>query len=118
MEMTNLDITFLSIFVLLIFSWCISTVVFHRLSIKRIEREMAIEGIELPGWDSGIGMRFSMYAIVLIRNKADNQAFVNDKAILKFSRPIDRVFAGWMLLSLVLLLVIGAIHFILYGQHL
>jgi hypothetical protein len=35
------------------FSWALAIFLFGRISVRHIEREMAKEGIEPPGWDKG-----------------------------------------------------------------
>jgi hypothetical protein len=98
------------------FIWCFSTFLFSRISVKHIEREMAKEGIGPPAWDKGIGGRITMYAMVIVANKAAKTSPVEDEAILRHTRKKDRKLAFFytiaMLCSFIMMFTIAY----LYGQ--
>lgn len=50
-----------------ILMWSNAILLFGRISVKLIEREMAKEGILPPAWDKVIGMRFPAYASIIMR---------------------------------------------------
>ncbi|MCI2282411.1 hypothetical protein L3081_02110 [Colwellia sp. MSW7] len=72
------------------FMWGIAIILFGRISVKHIEREMAKERIEPPVWDKGIGMRYPAYASIILRPNAKRHASTVDiEATKRFSRKID-----------------------------
>jgi hypothetical protein len=48
----------------------IAILLFGRITVKHIEREMAKEGISPPTWDKGVGMRYTAYASIIMRPNA------------------------------------------------
>ena len=96
--------------------WCFATFLFSRISVKYIEQKMAKEGIEPPVWDKGIGGRITMYAMVIVANKAAKTSPVEDEAILRHARKKDRKLAFFytiaMLCSFIMMFTIAY----LYGQ--
>ena len=97
---------------LLIFS--IVTVCFIRVSGRYVEREMKKEGSSLPQWD-GIGLRYGMYAIVIVRNTVSSMSLVDDKAILRHARKKDRYLAILYLVSGSLTLLLATVYYF-YSQ--
>lgn len=95
------------IFALSLFVMGIATFCFIRISGKHIEREMKNEGKLPPGWDSTMGLRYSFYAIVIVRNSIAPMSFVDDEAVLRFTRKKDRYLAYFFVItSAIFLLVI------------
>ncbi|WDE05442.1 hypothetical protein SG34_000380 [Thalassomonas viridans] len=94
---------------LLIFS--IAIVCFIRVSGKHIEREMKKEGILPPHWDSVMGLRYAMYAIVIVRNTVSPVSLVNDEAILRHARKKDRYLAAFYLVSGGLTLILATSYY-------
>ncbi len=91
-------------------TWLLSTLVFIRVSAKRIEKKMSQDGYDPIGWDrSGWGFRFPMYASVLMRGKPAKVSLVEDKLILQYAKTFDRVLAYIVTISFVLALALGAV---------
>jgi hypothetical protein len=97
------------------FIWCFSTFLFSRISVKHIEREMAKEGITPPVWDKGIGGRITMYAMVIVANKAAKTSPVEDEAILRHARKKDRKFALFYTISMLCSFIMMFTIAYLYG---
>ena len=95
--------------------WCFATFLFSRISVKHIEQEMAKEGIEPPVWDKGIGGRITMYAMVIVANKAAKTSPVEDEAILRHARKKDRKFALFYTVSMLCSFITAFAVFFLYG---
>lgn len=90
-------------------TWLLSTLVFIRVSAKRIETKILQDGHDPIGWDrNGWGFRFPMYASVLIRGKPVKLSLVDDQLILKYATTFDRILAYVVSISFVLFLVCGA----------
>nr|WP_250154597.1 hypothetical protein [Vibrio alginolyticus] len=91
-------------------TWLLSTLVFIRVSAKRIETKILQDGHDPIGWDrNGWGFRFPMYASVLMRGKPAKVSLVDDQLILKYATTFDRVLAFVVTISFVLFLACGAI---------
>ena len=97
------------------FIWAIATFLFGRISVKHIEREMAKEGIEPPVWDKGIGGRITMYAMLIVANKAAKTSPVEDEAILRHARKKDRKFALFYTISMLCSFIMMFTIAYLYG---
>ena len=97
------------------FTWGAAILLFGRISIKHIEREMAKEGLEPPVWDKGIGGRLMMYAIVIVTNKVSEHSLVNDSAILRHTRTKDYSLAVFLLISSVFFFTLMGIAYYLYA---
>jgi hypothetical protein len=83
-----------------IFMWGIAILLFGRISVKHIEREMAKEGILPPLWDKGIGMRYPAYASIIMRPNAKRHASTVDiEATKRLSRRIDWYLAVFVQVS-------------------
>lgn len=90
-------------------TWLVSTLLFIRVSVKRIEKKMLRDGHDPIGWDrNGRGFRFPMYASVLMRGKPVKLSLVDDQLILKYATTFDRILAYVVSISFVLFLVCGA----------
>ncbi|QLE84487.1 hypothetical protein FLM48_04910 [Shewanella sp. Scap07] len=96
--------------VLLLISWSVSFLAFTIFSGRYLEKMMAKEQQSIPSWDSGVGMRYGMYAMVLVCNKAAARSPIDDAAVLKYARPIDRFLAIWMMSSFVILMLIALFY--------
>lgn len=71
---------------------------------------MAVEGELPPSWDrKGWGFRFSMYAMVLVAGKPAKVSPINDALILKHATRFDRLMAYISVVSLIILLITGAL---------
>lgn len=91
-------------------TWLVSTLLFIRISVERIEKKMLRDGHDPIGWDrNGWGFRFPMYTSVLIRGKPAKVSLVDDQLILKYATTFDRVLAYVVSISFMLFLVCGAI---------
>ncbi|KOF29536.1 hypothetical protein ACX09_16975 [Vibrio alginolyticus] len=89
-------------------TWLVSTLLFIRVSVKRIEKKMSKDGP--VGWDRDTwGVRFPMYTTVLMRGKPAKVSLVDDQLILKYATTFDRVLAFVVTISFVLFLACGAI---------
>lgn len=94
---------------LLIFS--IAIVCFIRVSGKHIEREMKKEGIPPPQWDSVMGLRYGMYAIVIVRNTVSSMSLIDDEAILRHVRKKDKYLAIFYLISGALTFILATLYY-------
>lgn len=91
-------------------TWLVSTLLFIRVSVKRIEKKMSKDGHGPVGWDRDTwGVRFPMYTTVLMRGKPAKVSLVDDQLILKYATTFDRVLAFVVTISFVLFLAFGAI---------
>ncbi|EGQ8156793.1 hypothetical protein GTP20_21560 [Vibrio alginolyticus] len=91
-------------------TWLVSTLLFIRVSVKRIEKKMSKDGHGPVGWDRDTwGVRFPMYTTVLMRGKPAKVSLVDDQLILKYATTFDRVLAFVVTISFVLFLACGAI---------
>ncbi|QLE84484.1 hypothetical protein FLM48_04895 [Shewanella sp. Scap07] len=88
-------------------SWLVSFLAFTIFSGRYLEKMMAKEQQSIPSWDSGVGMRYGMYAMVLVFNKAAVRSPIDDAAVLKYARPIDRFLAIWTMDSFIFFLVLA-----------
>jgi hypothetical protein len=92
------------------FIWGIATFLFGRISVKHIEREMEIEGIESPAWDKGIGMRMIAYAgIIAFPNLKRHASLVNIEATKRFSRKKDKKLAVLLITASILFFIVLAV---------
>ena len=96
------------------FVMAIATFCFIRISGKHIEREMKKEGKLPPGWDSTMGLRYSFYAIVLVRNSIAPMSFVDDEAVLRHARKKDKHLALFFVISSSVLMIVGGLVYYLY----
>ena len=87
--------------------WCLATLLFSRISVKNIEQKMTKEGIEPPVWDKGIGGRITMYAMLIVANKAAKTSPVEDEAILRHARNKDRKIALFYTISMLCSFIIA-----------
>ena len=91
-------------------TWLVSTLLFIRVSVKRIEKKMSKDGHGPVGWDRDTwGVRFPMYTTVLVRGKPAKVSLVDDQLILKYATTFDRVLAFVVTISFVLFLARGAL---------
>ena len=90
--------------ILLIFlgiSFLISMLLFLRFTIRRLDRKVKKEGSGTPSWDKGgMGLRVGVYSVVLVRGKKGSSPIPDEDIILRYARPIDRVLAFTVDLSL------------------
>ncbi|WP_281559103.1 hypothetical protein [Thalassomonas sp. RHCl1] len=93
-------------FALSLFAMAIATFCFIRISGKHIEREMKKEGKLPPGWDSTMGLRYGFYAITIVRNSIAPMSFVDDDAVLRFTRKKDRYLAYFFVITSAIFLLI------------
>lgn len=105
------------LFFVVLCMWCLTTLLFGRISVKHIEREMKKEGILPPVWDKGIGGRIIMYAMVITAKKAVKKSPVDDEAILRHIRPIDKKLAWLYLIVTTTIFVLMFIVVYLYGPE-
>ncbi|MFT4906087.1 MAG: hypothetical protein ACI978_000144 [Oleispira sp.] len=99
-----------------IFISTIATLLFSRISVKHIEREMAKEGIAPPVWDKGIGGRIIMYAMVIVANKAAKTSPVEDEAILRHARKKDYTLSMFLIISSLLFFSVLAVFSIFFSS--
>jgi len=104
-----------SIFAILIILWGISVLLFGRVTVKHIEREMLKEGSLAPTWDKGLGIRFASYAhIIIFPNIKRHSSVVNIDAIKRYARRVDFYIALFMECSFIALIIVGVIVNYLY----
>ena len=99
----------------LFFIWGIAVFLFGRISVKHIEQEMAKEGLSPPTWDSGIGGRVIMYAMVIVAKKAAKSSPVDDEAVLRHTRKKDYCLAMFYMVSAAAMFTVAFIAYFLYG---
>ncbi len=93
--------------VIFVLGFLISGLCFTRLSIRHLDKKIKEEGEGTPSWDrGGMGLRVGMYAVTLIKNKSDKASLTEDEIILRHARPIDRVLAFSMSISLVAIFIL------------
>lgn len=92
-----------------IFMWGIAILLFSRISMNHIEREMAKEGILPPTWDKGIGARIVAYAgIIVFPNLKRHASLVDIEATKRFSRKKDKKIAVFLITtSIIFFTVLG-----------
>jgi hypothetical protein len=81
-----------------IFMWGIAILLFGRISVKHIEREMKKEGIKPPVWDKGIGSIIVTYSLIMVFPKL-NPTIVNFEAVRRYTRKEDRRLAFFLQIS-------------------
>jgi len=97
--------------------WGIAVFCFSRITVKHIEDNMAKKGELPPEWDKGIGVRLTMYAMVIVAKKAAKASPVNDELILQYARKKDWYLAVFFLVSLVFFLAVISVGYFLYGSE-
>jgi hypothetical protein len=98
-----------------IFMWGIAILLFGRISVKHIEREMAKEGILPPVWDKGIGMRYPAYASIIICPNANRHASTVDiEATKRLSRRIDWYLAVFVQTSSAIIFTVLAVFYFFF----
>ncbi|RPA61356.1 hypothetical protein EGC86_09790 [Shewanella frigidimarina] len=107
----------MSIFFFITFCmWSISVLLFGRITVKHIEREMAKEDILPAEWDKGIGMRYPAYASIIMRPNAKRHASIVDiEATKRFSRKVDWYLAVFVQISSVVFFTLMFTVAYLYG---
>jgi hypothetical protein len=88
-------------------------VLFFRISVMYIERELEKGGFELPQIDKKIGARGMMYN-QLILFKIKNHPFVDDQAVLRFTRKTDWWLAFLSFYSFLLCIIVIGTGYFLY----
>ena len=85
-----------SLLIFLVISFA-SSILFSRISIKYINKNMEKDGVDPPSWDRGIGASASFYIFAMFfeRSRTPTPLF-DGRFVAKYARPIDRI--------------IGAIH--------
>jgi hypothetical protein len=97
--------------------WGIAVLLFGRISVRHIEREMAKEGILPPEWDKGIGARYPAYASIIMRPNVNRHASTVDiEATKRFSRKIDWYLAVFVQISSAIIFIVGGIFYFLYAS--
>ncbi|AZG73399.1 hypothetical protein [Shewanella livingstonensis] len=95
--------------------WSIAVLLFGRITVKHIEREMAKEDILPAEWDKGIGMRYPAYASIIMRPNAKRHAsLVNIEATKRFTREKDKKLAWLYIISSVSIFALGIFIYYLY----
>ncbi len=107
-EMKFVDLILLATGIFTI-SWMVSVLVFIEVSGNYLERKMKQDALNQARWDRGIGTRYNMYAMVLVANTAAKVSPIDDQAVLKYARKVDRVLAFWTVISF-----IGAMFFCVF----
>ncbi|MDH2432624.1 hypothetical protein QCD60_08595 [Pokkaliibacter sp. MBI-7] len=101
---------FLIVSMVIFMSTCLSMLIFSRFSMRRIERKMVQEGLELPRWDGWGGYRVYFYASsILWRRKPEKMPFVNAEATRRLATKTDWYLALWYWVSGVFFLLCGVI---------
>jgi hypothetical protein len=99
-----------------IFMWGIAILLFGRISVKHIEREMAKEGILPPLWDKGIGMRYPAYASIIMRPNAKRHASTVDiEATKRLSRRIDWYLAVFVQVSSAIIFTVLVVFYFFFA---
>lgn len=85
------------LFYIFLISTFASSILFSRISIKYINKNMEKDGVHPPSWDRGIGASVSFYIFAMFfkRSRIPTPMF-DGRFVAKYARPIDKV--------------IGAIH--------
>jgi hypothetical protein len=98
-------------------TFLISSLCFTRITMKHIEKKMRDEGMNEPSWDKGLGIRISMYAAVIRRQKPAKASIVNDEAILRYARPIDLYLARIMHTSFIITMTLATYGYFAYEHQ-
>ncbi|WP_413403457.1 hypothetical protein [Pseudoalteromonas sp. KJ71-7] len=88
-----------SLFVFMIGTFA-SGVLFSRISVKHINKNMEKDGVLPPNWDKGIGASVSFYIFAMFfeRSRIPTPMF-DGRFVAKYSRPIDKVLGAVHLIS-------------------
>ncbi|MDH2432621.1 hypothetical protein QCD60_08580 [Pokkaliibacter sp. MBI-7] len=90
----------LLVFGAVMLSFCFSLLIFSRFSMKRIERKMVQEGLELPSWDGWRGYRVGYYAFAIVWHyKAERMPLINAEATRRLATKTDWYLALWTVVS-------------------
>ena len=73
---------------ILIFNWGVATLLFGRISLRYLDRNLEKRGITLPVWD-GIGIRLNLYSFALISSWFAKSTLVPGDVIRQIARPKD-----------------------------
>lgn len=112
MAITEGYLVFLGI--ILFFISAFFNVLFYRISVMYIERELAKSGYEPPEVDKGIGARGMMYN-QLILFKIKDHRFVDSKAVLRLTRKKDWWLAFLSFYSFLLCIIVIGTGYYLYA---
>lgn len=90
-----------SLFVFMIGTFA-SGVLFSRISVKHINKNMEKDGVHPPNWDQGIGASVSFYVFAMFfeRSRIPTPMF-DGRFVAKYSRPIDKVLGAVHLISVI-----------------
>jgi len=88
-------------------------VLFYRISVMHIERELTKQGFKPPEVDKGIGARGMMYN-QLILFKIKDHPFVDEQAVLRLTRKKDWWLAFLSFYSFLLSSIVMAVGYYLY----
>lgn len=101
LEKLALSIMFLFMIMTFLFA-----VLFTRISIKHINKNMEKEGVYSPNWDKGIGASAPFYAMAIFfeRSRVPTPLF-DGRYIAKYARPLDRFLAFFHLITTMGLLI-------------
>jgi len=118
LPMTTFEAVILITTGILFFMAALFNVLFYRISVKYIERELAKEkdGFEPLELDKGIGARGMMYN-QLILFKIKNHPFVDGEAVLRIARRQDRWLAFLSFSFFLLFMILLCIFYYLYNQQ-
>lgn len=84
------------------FTMVILGLIFTRISVNFIDKELIKnKNIPVPDWDSGIGARAPMYALIILFKIFERRSlFSHASYIRQYARPLDRTLAAIFLGSL------------------
>jgi len=83
------------LFYIFLISTFASSILFSRISIKYINKNMEKDGVDPPSWDRGIGASASFYIFAMFFERSRTPTPMFDaRFVAKHARPIDRVIAA------------------------
>ena len=77
-----------------------SGILFSRVSVKHINKNMEKDGVYPPSWDKGIGASVSFYIFAMFfeRSRIPTPMF-DGRFVAKYARPVDKVIGETHLIS-------------------
>ena len=95
-------------------NWAVATIIFRRVTVRYIDQKLKEEEDDSADWDSGVGGRIFLYALAIIRKKAQEVSLVNGRLIKKHARKIDIKLAWYSHISTIFLLSLMLIMYFFF----
>ena len=108
-----IDYLYLLLFITLV-NWAVATIIFRRVTVRYIDQKLKEEEDDSADWDSGVGGRIFLYALAIIRKKAQEVSLVNGRLIKKHARKIDIKLAWYSHISTIFLLSLMLIMYFFF----